>query len=213
MICKSYRSTSAVALLAFIFVAAPAAAQSVTEARSEYEWGIELYRAGKYLDAVQAFQSAYGQRPKAMILYNIGQAQRKAGRFTDALASYRRFLGEATVAERQPVEVEARRMVAEIEEHLSTERALHNRQPVDQPTIDTHPRRSDPVVEREVAPVHDREATPEPTQTEVRHTPAYKRWWVWTIVGVGALSLAVGLGVGITQHQPSTSLGIVDGKF
>src|SRR5689334_6368244 len=40
-----------------------------------------------------------------------------------------------------------------------------------------------------------------------RPKPLYKRWWLWTTVGVASAALAVGLGVGLTaggSHFSST---------
>jgi len=233
MICKWSRFSNApvglaLVALAALLVAVPARAQSVSDAKSDYDFGTELYRAGRYLDAVQAFEAAYAQRPKAMLLYNIGQALRKAGRFAEALAYYKRFLVDATPVERRPVEAEAHRVVAEIEEHLRSERTLRERQQLeraDQAEANAIPGRAAPVI-RETKPPPPSTTTTATTTTPPalstesqvataphRRTPVYKRWWVWTIVGVGAVGLAVGLGVGLSQHQPSTDLGIHNGVF
>lgn len=40
----------------------------------------------------------------------------------------------------------------------------------------------------------------------VRHTPLYRRWWLWTAVGVVATGAAVGLGVGLTARPFSSTL-------
>jgi tetratricopeptide (TPR) repeat protein len=45
-------------------------------------------------------------------------------------------------------------------------------------------------------------------------TPVYKRWWLWTTVGlVVAAGVGVGLGVGLTQNatpEPTTDLGVFE---
>jgi hypothetical protein len=38
--------------------------------------------------------------------------------------------------------------------------------------------------------------------------PTYKKWWVWTIVGVGVAGIALGVGLGVgLQHSFSPNLG------
>jgi hypothetical protein len=39
-----------------------------------------------------------------------------------------------------------------------------------------------------------------------RRQPLYRRWWLWTSVGVVAAGVAVGLGVGLTSHPFSPTL-------
>jgi len=223
MICKLFRFSSLLLVSLLVsLVAAPAFAQPKSAtARAEYGRGTTAYKGGRYAEAAEAFSAAYTLWPKAMILYNIGQAQRKAGRFDDALLAYKRFMEEATDAERKPLEEETRRVILELETHDSFVRSLRARED----RAEVARRRTAAIQTRENDALVDSDPElPAPTQRAVipetvitakpdKPTPAYKRWWVWTLVGVGAVSLAVGLGVGITQHQPSTSLGIVDGKF
>ena len=45
-------------------------------------------------------------------------------------------------------------------------------------------------------------------------TPVYKKWWLWTIVGVVIAGGAVGLGVGLTQRQtPMTPIPYIEVKW
>ena len=43
--------------------------------------------------------------------------------------------------------------------------------------------------------------------------PAYKKWWVWTLVGVvvAGAAVGVGLGLGLPPSPPSSHFG--NGKF
>ena len=36
---------------------------------------------------------------------------------------------------------------------------------------------------------------------ELRHTPLYKKWWLWTVVGVVAAGAAIGIGVAIADSN------------
>lgn len=42
---------------------------------------------------------------------------------------------------------------------------------------------------------------PMPKEDGEKVQPAHKKWWVWTIVGVAAVGLAVGLGVGLSGRE------------
>ncbi len=49
----------------------------------------------------------------------------------------------------------------------------------------------------------DKGAVTQPCPNSTAQTPVYKKWWLWTIVGVVVAGGAVGLGVGLTQRQPA----------
>lgn len=60
------------------------------------EQGREALSRGD-LDAAQAaYESAHRLRPTPKLLYNIARVQHKAGRLTDAIASYQQYLREGT---------------------------------------------------------------------------------------------------------------------
>lgn len=57
--------------------------------------GIHLFQQGDFDGAIQTFTAAYAISPRPMLLFNIGQAHRKAGRPQQALTSYQLFLRKA----------------------------------------------------------------------------------------------------------------------
>lgn len=91
-------------------------------AKDEYARGISLYKAGNYVDAAQAFISAYKLKPKPLILFNIGQAYRKMGALDGAVAYYQRFLKEAPPADRAPLEADTHKYIAELEAEIDAKR-------------------------------------------------------------------------------------------
>jgi hypothetical protein len=59
-------------------------------------------------------------------------------------------------------------------------------------------------------------AAPSESPAQERATPVYKRWWLWTVVGVAVvgIGLGVGLGLGLSSQgggnpPPSSQLGNV----
>ncbi len=184
--------------------------------RDEYARGVELFAADRYAEAIVEFKSAYDRKPRALILFNIAQAYRKDGHFEEALVFYRRFLASATPAEKAPVAEEAGRYVREIEENLALQRKLAEQK---QPPPPPPPA---PVVQQpQPPPLQAPEPPPpkpvlivdKPAPAPAKSTPVYKRWYLWTPVLLVAAGIAIGVGVGVTQHYPSTDLGIKAAQF
>lgn len=53
---------------------------------------VEAFQAKDFLRAVTELRAAYRQDPKPLLLFNIGQAYRRAGRAAEALEAYEQFL-------------------------------------------------------------------------------------------------------------------------
>jgi tetratricopeptide (TPR) repeat protein len=60
------------------------------------EDGSQLYAAGKYADALRAFQRAYSLVPEPNLLFNIAGCLERLGQRTQAVEYYRWFLGTAS---------------------------------------------------------------------------------------------------------------------
>ena len=74
----------------------------VTAARAHFEEGSSLYDQGRFLDAAQRFEAAYGLAPRPVILYNLGLAYEGAlelGRAADAYERYLETPGRSNEAE------------------------------------------------------------------------------------------------------------------
>ena len=72
--------------------AAPSPDTDAAEAKAAYKRGADLYRAGRYRDAIAEFQAADRKKPSPALQYNIGQAWEKLGDVSAALAAYARYL-------------------------------------------------------------------------------------------------------------------------
>jgi tetratricopeptide (TPR) repeat protein len=131
---------------AVLILAAPALAQAdpATEKTAEayVHDGVSAFNLGRFADASALFEKAYKLDPAPILLFNIGQSERRLGNNERALFFYRRFLAEAPADAPERKEVEER--VAELERWVSEQAALKDRPP--------------PGVQREIAP-------PSPTGT------------------------------------------------
>ena len=101
-------------LLVFVLVwsASTALAQADTsadsEARQEYERGRVEFEAGHFDEAARLLRHAYVLSPRFGLLYNIGQAELRAGRHALALEAFEGFLRQAPADEPTRSEVEER---------------------------------------------------------------------------------------------------------
>jgi hypothetical protein len=178
----------------------------VKEARQHFEAGRALYELGNYDDAIHEFLIGYDLSHKPLFLFILGQCYRKLGRLTDARAAYQKFLAEAPAeSERR---AEAARLLTEIDQQLAARvrpRAAEvpSAAPpsaAGAPGITAATPTSEPTA-RPASPL----APAAPTR-ETRSPPVYKRWWLWTTIGlvtVAGVSVGLGLGLGLHGFEPT----------
>ena len=151
------------------------------EARERYTAAQKLFDQARYEEAVAEFQKSYELSRYPAILHKIALSYDQLGNLDQAIDYYQRYLDADPKSERRSG-IEAR--IAKLEE------LKEQKQPPPAPTPPA--------------------ATVVPTATAVtaapapRRTPVYKKWWLWTIVGVAAAGLAVGLGVGLAPPSSPT---------
>ena len=178
-------------------MAAPAHADDRARARAAFRLGSQHYSLGEYKEALTAFKEAYRNYEDPSFLFNIAQCHRQLDQRAEAIREYRMYLVNAPDASNRE---EVRQLIARLEHELAEERATKAAPP---------PGVQPPAVAATASePVH---AAPPPSTTpsltltasppHERATPTYKKWWVWTIVGVAvaggaAAGLALGLGRG-----------------
>jgi len=90
------RFATGLGLLVILASCGIAAAQegADTEAREQFDTGVELFEAGKFEQASVAFARAYELKPSYKLLYNVGQVENELGHFANALDAYTRYLAE-----------------------------------------------------------------------------------------------------------------------
>jgi iron complex outermembrane receptor protein len=176
-------------LLSAVAFAKPPADPKAQEAREHFKSGMAHFNLQEYKDAIPDFEAAYRLVPDAVFLYNLAQAHRLAENPERALYFYRAYLRASPDAPNR----------GEVDGRIATlEKLLAEKQNLQKPP------------DSALAPGEKPEATPANTTTVAveqpapeKKTPIYKKWWLWTIVGVVVAGTAVGLGVGLTQHGSS----------
>jgi len=167
----------AVALLVLASSSAYAGKKKVdAEAKEHTEKGVELYKAGKFLEASTEFEAAYSTLPDGGLLYNAAQAARLGGDLKRARTLY------STYVEFHPDE----KNVGDAKTHLQQ---LDAQIAIEEAT------------KKPEEPVAVVEPPPPPKKKEHRPPPILKKWWFWTAVGGGAVVVvgAVVLGVELSK--------------
>jgi tetratricopeptide (TPR) repeat protein len=203
-----YISMRGIVLAVTLVAATSARADDVADAKAHWEEGTKLYDLGRYKEAAREYEESFRLKPKAEMLFNIGQAYRQGGDYEAALRAYRGFLRRFPESEnRQDVEGYIRTCQAHVDEEKrkAAEPPPAPVEPTPAPTPAPAP--APVVVPPPVAPVV---VAPAPRE----HVPAYKRWWLWTIVGVvvvggGAAALAVVLTTPKNAPSPPGTMTLV----
>jgi len=188
-------------------LSAPARADDRSRARAAFKSGSQHYNLGEFEQALDSFRTAYRYVDDPSFLFNIAQCERQLGHKKEAVREYRAFLNNAppTIDNRD----EIKRIIAELEKEIADEQDTAKMPPTTvtppPPAIATAPSPTPPAAGSATETL----TASAPPRSE--HTPAYKKWWVWTIVGgvvVGgaAAGLAIGLGQKIAPTA-TTSLG------
>jgi len=105
-------------------LAAPLAhAQSVPDerARDLYESGKEYYQAGKYTEALIAFETAYRLSGRTNLLRSIGYCYEKLDRLQEALETYHQWMGVAESEKMPEIERHIRRIEDLIEKEVAAD--------------------------------------------------------------------------------------------
>ena len=200
----------------FVFVVILSVAQLArgdsagNEARRHYQQGSTAYSLGDFVHAAEEYKAAYKAKPDPAFLYNIAQAYRLANDATNALFFYRSFLHNLPEASNR-AEVEDR--IAKLEAQLAA-----------RDEILTHPPAPPPSNEPAAPPVHLEQpaavttTAPAPSiltataPAPSRHTPVYKKWWLWTTIGVvvaGGAAATVAVVLLSKPGAPSSHFGTV----
>jgi tetratricopeptide (TPR) repeat protein len=187
--------------LALVLLVGGVAHADKAKARELFRDGTQHFKLGEYQAALDSFKEAYRNFEDPSFLFNIAQCHRQLDHKQEAIKLYRTYLTDAPNA---PNADDVRKVIASLEEAVRQEEAARRVPPQD--TV--APTSSEPV-HPEPTPVV---ATSAPASQSPSRTPIYKRWWLWTAVGVVvAVGLGVGLGVGLTSSGPSAPSAMTTG--
>jgi hypothetical protein len=208
-----------VALAMVIGSVGAAQAQDRSKARELFRQGFQHYNLGEYQQALAAFREAYRNYEDPSFLFNIAQSERQLGHKAEAVRSYRAYLANATHAENRE---EVRALISRLEREIADEKQTRSAPPEGmREPVTPAPREAAATPHAATPPLGARPATATGlggaetlglTARPPTRTPAFKKWWVWTLVsGVVVGGVAAGLAVGLTRtNTPTadTSLGV-----
>jgi tetratricopeptide (TPR) repeat protein len=183
-----------------------------TVCRDAYYKALKQYDEGKYVEALDGFQSAYGRRQMPWLLLNIGRTLQRLGRAQEAIGYYERY-------KKAELNIDAATL-DRVNKYIEQAKALlespaQEPKPVNltpsagsTPSGGSEPAPSDP--NKPTAGLQAGAAPPLAVQggssaTEKPATPIYKKWWFWTIVGavvVGGVATGVGVAAA-SRSQPA----------
>jgi len=169
----------AVAAPAFAATPAPELSAAEIQSRQSFQSAEAHFKAGRFAEALPAYQAGYDLVPLPGFLINIAQCYRRLGDLVRARATYRKFI---LVAPDSPFVPEVKSLIAEL----------------DQLAIDLEDEKKTVAAgDNEVMPPNaiDPETTagaPGPALVAVPSAPAAsstsspdRRWWLWGVVGAG----------------------------
>ncbi len=210
------RLLSLVALTLALASSVEAYADPADQARKHFDAGTTAYNLGNFTKAVEEYKQAYTLKQDPLILYNIAQAARLGGDLPVALFFYKSYLRNDRAAKRKDILERIASIEKQIEEQRrppnepAAPRELSSRPPepapVPEPTR-VEPRPAEPVATTTPAATRP---TPSASTDEKPRQPIYKKWWLWTIVGVVVVAgVGAGVGVALTSQPspPSSTLG------
>ncbi len=176
--------------------ALPARADNREVARSFYREATSRYDVGEYGKALELFKSAYLAYQDPALLVNMAQCQRQLGAKEEAVRTYKSYLRNVSDA---PNRDEVGRIIASLESDLQREREAKAKSAAERAAAEK--------AAAQMQAQKAAEAASSAPSSTVERKPAYRKWWVWTLVGGAvAAGVGVGLGVGLTRNNFSTTL-------
>lgn len=182
-----------------------------TICRDAYYKALKLYDEGKYVEALDGFQTAYTRRQMPWLMLNIGRTLQRLGRAQEAITYYERY-------KKAELSIDAATL-DRVNKYIEQAKAMLESSPPDQPTTGTPVKPPAGTGEPSTGPG---QATPPPSTVQPNNalpagtlaanpvtdkpaTPIYKKWWFWTIVGVVVVGgVAAGVGAAVATRAPQT---------
>lgn len=185
-------------------------------ARAAFKLGSKHYNLGEFQQALDAFREAYRDYDDPSFLFNIAQCERQLGHKREAVREYRAYLNNApeSAGNRDAI----KQVIAQLEKEIADEQATTKMPPTGTVTPPLPPATTTPATNAATAETTTPATATTPSATTLtasapppsERTPAYKKWWVWTIVGgVVVAGVTTGLVLGLPKSAPTatTSLG------
>jgi hypothetical protein len=209
--------------LVLLLASAAPSPDDLARAKVHFQAGKTHYDLGNYSEAIREFAAGYALAPRPDFLINLGQAYRAAGDRRTALDMFERYLEKAPP--NAPLRRQVQGLISDLRAELAKETPPEPAAPAEPPRKSEEPAAatsapatapataSAPAETTSAAPAAAVQATPPEAVTEEprRVSPLV---WALPVGAAVVLGLAVGLGVGLSQHPVSCSgaggLGCVD---
>jgi len=159
------------------------------DAKAHFQSATSHFAVGEFAEAADEYQKAYKLKPDPALLYNAAQSYRLANNLEKAQILYRNFL-QLYPNEGNAEEVKAQ--ITKLREAIVAADKAKNAPPTEAKPMTPSPERVELV-----EPTAPHTVTAE-APAKAERTPVYKKWWLWTIVGVVVVGAVVG-GVVATQ--------------
>ena len=172
-----------------ISVTAPSWADSTSSARAHFQQATAHFAVGEFAEAAAEYQAAFKIKSDPALLFDAAQAWRQAGEHKRALVCFKNYVSLFPHAAQVAI---AREHIDKLKEAIAAEEKARTNPPtgtVDpnaapSPGVAPAPASAAVVAQPASAPA-PAVALTTPTATEHReHTPVYKKWWLWTALGV-----------------------------
>lgn len=171
--------------------------------RTLAERGQSQYQAQQLDAALESFRAAYSVKSSAWLLFNIGRVHQKQGNSDEALAAYRTFLQQSTAPDEAWQREKARVYVENVERERTAAVSVPAK-PVEPPMASpTPPAAPLPPTAVTLPSANTAGVAAPPNKPVADRQPLYKRWWLWTVVGVVVAGAVVGTALGVTAQEPS----------
>lgn len=198
----------AAALLAPLVAPATAVADDVARSKALYKKGENAFAMGDYAHAADWFEQAYNLSQRPQLLWNVAAAHRAwfdldhdVGHLRRARSVYQNYASLIEVARERE---EAQREIARLDEQIAqAERSAPGRAAplpsAPPPSPKLTPQTAAPApAQAPAVPAEAISPTGSPSSPPATSTPVWKRWWLWTAVGVVvAGGVATGLVLGL----------------
>lgn len=176
----------------------------VNAARMHYKKGTRAFELGHYADAITEYEAAYKAKDDPALLFNLAQAYRLNSDSVGALRAYKAYLHRIPDA---PNGDEVRSRIDELQRAIDEQRRVS---PSASPTVAPSPPTS-PASPAKSQGTNEALVVSKDASIK-RHSPLYRKWWLWTAVGVlvaGGVAAAVAVAT-TSSHSDGFTTTIPD---
>lgn len=168
-------------------------ADDVPAARKHFDEAQKHFAVGEFHEAGEEYQQAYKAKPDPALLYDAATAFRQSNEPERAIVLYRNYL---LFYPDQPNVGEVRARIAELRQRVNEPKQA--KEPTLSATPSIAPSAPEATPTTDSAASTNASAATAVAETPRAKSPVYKKWWLWTIVGVVVAGAAAGVAVALT---------------